>query len=56
MELFAREVLPEFAERADEVDREKDARLADAKSAALGRRAPARTLSEPYAVPALPSA
>ena len=29
---------------------------AGAKAAALARRAPARTLSEPYAVPALPSA
>ncbi len=56
MELFAREVLPEFAKRADEVDAEKDARLVEAKAAALARRAPVRTLSEPYAVPALPSA
>jgi alkanesulfonate monooxygenase SsuD/methylene tetrahydromethanopterin reductase-like flavin-dependent oxidoreductase (luciferase family) len=56
MELFAREVLPEFAARADEVDRAKDERLTGAKVSALARRAPARTLSEPYAVPALPSA
>jgi alkanesulfonate monooxygenase SsuD/methylene tetrahydromethanopterin reductase-like flavin-dependent oxidoreductase (luciferase family) len=55
MELFAREVLPEFAERADEVDRAKEERLAPAKAAALARRAPARTLAEPFAVPALPA-
>jgi alkanesulfonate monooxygenase SsuD/methylene tetrahydromethanopterin reductase-like flavin-dependent oxidoreductase (luciferase family) len=55
MELFAREVLPEFAARADEVDQAKEARLAPAKAAALARRAPARTLAEPFAVPALPA-
>ena len=49
-------VLPEFAAQADELDQAKDERLAGAKAAALARRAPARTLSEPYAVPALPSA
>jgi alkanesulfonate monooxygenase SsuD/methylene tetrahydromethanopterin reductase-like flavin-dependent oxidoreductase (luciferase family) len=55
MELFARTVLPRFAERADEVDRTKEKRLAATKAAALARRPPARTLSEPYVVPALPA-
>jgi alkanesulfonate monooxygenase SsuD/methylene tetrahydromethanopterin reductase-like flavin-dependent oxidoreductase (luciferase family) len=55
MELFAREVLPEFAERADEVDRAKDERLAGVKAAALARRQPPRTLAEPFVVPALPA-
>jgi hypothetical protein len=55
LELFAREVLPDFAERADEVDRSKEERLAATKAAALARRSPARTLSEPFAVPALPA-
>jgi alkanesulfonate monooxygenase SsuD/methylene tetrahydromethanopterin reductase-like flavin-dependent oxidoreductase (luciferase family) len=55
MELFAREVLPEFAAEADEVDRMKESKLAEVKAAALARRAPARTLSEPFAVPALPA-
>ncbi|MGP0029087.1 MAG: LLM class flavin-dependent oxidoreductase [Acidimicrobiales bacterium] len=55
MVLFAREVMPEFAERADEADRRKEVALAEAKAAALSRRAPARRLREPYAVPALPA-
>jgi alkanesulfonate monooxygenase SsuD/methylene tetrahydromethanopterin reductase-like flavin-dependent oxidoreductase (luciferase family) len=55
MELFAREVLPEFAERADEVDRAKEEKLAGAKAAALARRPPPRTLAETFVVPALPA-
>jgi isopentenyl diphosphate isomerase/L-lactate dehydrogenase-like FMN-dependent dehydrogenase len=55
MELFARTVLPKFAERADEIDRAKDERLADTVAAALDRRPPPRTLSEPFVVPALPA-
>ncbi len=55
MELFAREVLPEFAERADEVDKAKAERLADVKAAALARRRPAQVLAEPFVVPALPA-
>ena len=55
MELFAQEVLPEFAARADEVDRAKEERLASAKEAALGRRPPPRQLAEPFVVPALPA-
>jgi alkanesulfonate monooxygenase SsuD/methylene tetrahydromethanopterin reductase-like flavin-dependent oxidoreductase (luciferase family) len=55
MELFAREVLPEFAERADAVEAAKEERLSSAKTAALARRPPARTLSEPFEVPAVPA-
>ena len=56
MELFAREVLPEFAQRADAADAAKAERLAGATAAALARRAPPYTLPEPYEVPAVPSA
>ena len=42
MELFAREVMPEFAERAEEREKAKLERLAPAIEAALGRREPAR--------------
>jgi alkanesulfonate monooxygenase SsuD/methylene tetrahydromethanopterin reductase-like flavin-dependent oxidoreductase (luciferase family) len=42
MELFAREVMPEFAERADEREKAKLERLAPAIEAALARREPAR--------------
>jgi len=55
MELFARTVLPEFADAADEVDRAKEERLAPAAAAALARRQPARSLDQPFAVPALPA-
>jgi alkanesulfonate monooxygenase SsuD/methylene tetrahydromethanopterin reductase-like flavin-dependent oxidoreductase (luciferase family) len=55
MELFAQEVLPEFAEKADEVDRAKGERLADVKAAALARRPPPSNLAEPFEVPALPA-
>ena len=55
MELFARQVLPEFAARADEVDRAKSEKLAGVKAAALARREPARTLAAPFVVPALPA-
>ena len=55
MELFARTVLPEFADAADEVDRAKEERLAPAAAAALARRQPARRLDQPFAVPALPA-
>ena len=40
LELFAAEVLPEFAEHADEHDRAKADRLGDAVQAALARRDP----------------
>ena len=55
MELFAREVMPEFAERADTGEAAKAERLGDAVSAALARRPPPRTLPEPYEVPAVPA-
>ena len=56
MELFAREVLPEFAERADAADRAKEERLRGAKAAACWPAARHRaTLSEPYEVPAVPA-
>jgi len=42
LELFAREVLPDFAERADEADAARRERLAPAVDAALARREPAR--------------
>ena len=48
MELFAREVMPEFAERADDVERAKEERLAGGEGGCAGpprrRRAPGRTL------------
>jgi alkanesulfonate monooxygenase SsuD/methylene tetrahydromethanopterin reductase-like flavin-dependent oxidoreductase (luciferase family) len=42
LELFAREVMPEFKERADAIEKAKLERLAPAMEAALARRAPAR--------------
>ncbi len=42
MELFAREVMPEFAERHDGLEKAKHERLAPVVEAALARRAPAR--------------
>ena len=52
LELFAREVLPRFAESADEVERTKRERLEDALGAALERRAPARSFEEHYVITA----
>jgi len=43
LELFADQVLPDFAARADEADAARRERLAPAIEAALARRAPART-------------
>ncbi|MHB8438808.1 MAG: LLM class flavin-dependent oxidoreductase [Acidimicrobiales bacterium] len=54
MELFARAVMPEFHERAEEIEREKEARLGPAVDAALRRRPPPRTVSDGYAFPAAP--
>src|SRR4051794_12159778 len=48
--LFGSEVLPRFAERADEVDAAKRERLAAACDAALARRAPAHTLDGGYVI------
>ena len=55
LELFGREVLPEFAERAEAADAAKAERLEQAEAAALARRPPPRTLPEPFEVPALPA-
>lgn len=43
MELFAREVMPEFAERHDGLEKAKRERLAPVVDAALARREPARS-------------
>jgi alkanesulfonate monooxygenase SsuD/methylene tetrahydromethanopterin reductase-like flavin-dependent oxidoreductase (luciferase family) len=50
LELFAAEVLPEFAEHADEHDRAKAGRLGDAVQAALARRDPPRTPPTGYTI------
>jgi alkanesulfonate monooxygenase SsuD/methylene tetrahydromethanopterin reductase-like flavin-dependent oxidoreductase (luciferase family) len=52
LELFATDVLPRFAERAPEREREKGARLASAVERALARRAPPRTADPDYVVKA----
>ncbi|MHB8328935.1 MAG: LLM class flavin-dependent oxidoreductase [Acidimicrobiales bacterium] len=49
MELFAREVMPEFHDRAEAREKEKEQRLAPALSAALARRPPARPAPTDYA-------
>jgi alkanesulfonate monooxygenase SsuD/methylene tetrahydromethanopterin reductase-like flavin-dependent oxidoreductase (luciferase family) len=50
LELFAEEVMPRFAERAEAREREKAERLAAAVERALARRAPARTADADYVV------
>ncbi|MBI4259920.1 MAG: LLM class flavin-dependent oxidoreductase [Actinobacteria bacterium] len=50
LELFGREVLPRFAERAAEVERGKRERLAEAVSRAMARREPPRRLAREYEV------
>jgi alkanesulfonate monooxygenase SsuD/methylene tetrahydromethanopterin reductase-like flavin-dependent oxidoreductase (luciferase family)/putative sterol carrier protein len=50
IELFGREVLPEFAARADEADRAKDEELREAVAAAMARRAPAREADPSYVI------
>ncbi len=50
IELFAAEVMPRFAERAEEVERAKCERLAEATERALGRRSPAREAEPGYVV------
>ena len=50
LELFAAEVLPEFAEAADEHDRAKAERLAPAIEAALARREPPRDPPAGYSI------
>jgi DNA-binding GntR family transcriptional regulator len=51
LELFAREVMPEFAERADAHDAAKLERLAPAIDAALARREPAREVPDTVLTP-----
>jgi alkanesulfonate monooxygenase SsuD/methylene tetrahydromethanopterin reductase-like flavin-dependent oxidoreductase (luciferase family) len=48
MELFAREVMPEFRDRHDAREKEKRERLAPAVDAALARRSPARETPADY--------
>jgi alkanesulfonate monooxygenase SsuD/methylene tetrahydromethanopterin reductase-like flavin-dependent oxidoreductase (luciferase family)/putative sterol carrier protein len=50
IELFAREVLPPFAETAEAVEAEKGARLAEACERARARRLPPRKLETEYVV------
>ena len=50
LELFASEVMPEFAESADEVEREKQERLAPIAEKALARRSPPREPPDDYFV------
>ena len=54
LELFAREVMPEFHERAPEHERRKAELLAPAIEAALGRRPPPRPAPAGYGVAATP--
>jgi alkanesulfonate monooxygenase SsuD/methylene tetrahydromethanopterin reductase-like flavin-dependent oxidoreductase (luciferase family) len=48
LELFAREVMPEFAERADAIDKARDERLGAAVAAAMARREPPRSVDPDY--------
>jgi alkanesulfonate monooxygenase SsuD/methylene tetrahydromethanopterin reductase-like flavin-dependent oxidoreductase (luciferase family)/putative sterol carrier protein len=50
IELFGKEVLPEFAARADEADRAVDEKLAGAIQAAMSRRSPARESDPGYTI------
>jgi alkanesulfonate monooxygenase SsuD/methylene tetrahydromethanopterin reductase-like flavin-dependent oxidoreductase (luciferase family) len=52
MELFATEVMPEFAARADDAERRKVERLGEAMERALARREPPREADPAYRVPA----
>ncbi len=52
LELFAAEVMPEFAERAPALERAKAERLAPATEAALARRPPPRQPPAGFSVPA----
>ena len=56
LELFARDVMPEFAERDPAHVAAKHDRLAPAIEAALARREPARTADPDYSFPAVPQA
>ena len=50
LELFASEVLPRFADGREKAEAAKADRLAAAVEAALARRAPARSLGQPYTI------
>ena len=55
LELFGSEVLPEFAERADQADADKAARLAPAIDAALARKLDDRpAIPDDYVIQAIP--
>ena len=54
LELFARTVMPEFRDRAEDIERAKVQRLEPAIAAALARREPPRHPPEDYRFPALP--
>jgi alkanesulfonate monooxygenase SsuD/methylene tetrahydromethanopterin reductase-like flavin-dependent oxidoreductase (luciferase family) len=55
LELFADEVLPDFAENRDKEDAAKAERMAPAIDAAMARKAPPRVADEDYEVVALPA-
>jgi alkanesulfonate monooxygenase SsuD/methylene tetrahydromethanopterin reductase-like flavin-dependent oxidoreductase (luciferase family)/putative sterol carrier protein len=50
IELFASEVMPEFAQRADEVDARRAERFAPAIEAAMARREPPRVADPEYSI------
>jgi alkanesulfonate monooxygenase SsuD/methylene tetrahydromethanopterin reductase-like flavin-dependent oxidoreductase (luciferase family) len=50
IELFAREVMPQFAKQAEAKEAEKRSRLAEACERALARRLPVRTVDDEYVV------
>ncbi len=50
LDLFAAEVMPEFAQRAEQAERGKTQRLAGAVERALARRAPAREADPAYVI------
>jgi alkanesulfonate monooxygenase SsuD/methylene tetrahydromethanopterin reductase-like flavin-dependent oxidoreductase (luciferase family) len=54
LELFAREVMPEFQARAEEKEKAKSDALAPAVVAALARRAPPQAAPSDYSFPAMP--
>ena len=54
LDLFARTVMPEFHDRAADIERGKAQRLEPVIAAALARREPARRPPEDYRFPALP--
>ena len=55
LELFGKEVLPEFLERRDEEDAAKAERLAPAVGAAMARKQPPRTAPDDYEIAAVPA-